>query len=50
MSRLLGVMNIGSFGQRTISPEDERLLITIGVHMGAVLENIYCSRRCPGLE
>ena len=41
MSRLLGVMNIGSFGQRTISPEDERLLITIGVHMGAVLENIY---------
>lgn len=40
-TRLLGVMNIGSFGQRTISPEDERLLITIGVHMGAVLENIY---------
>ncbi|HPI91917.1 MAG TPA: ATP-binding protein [Deltaproteobacteria bacterium] len=40
-TRLLGVMNIGSFGQRTISPEDERLLITIGVHMGAVMENIY---------
>jgi signal transduction histidine kinase len=33
-------MNIGSFGQRTISPEDERLLITIGVHMGTVMENI----------
>lgn len=40
-TRLIGVMNIGSFGQRTISPEDERLLITIGVHMGAVMENIF---------
>ncbi len=39
-TRLIGVMNIGSFGQRTITPEDERLLITIGVHMGAVMENI----------
>ncbi|HOM29913.1 MAG TPA: ATP-binding protein [Deltaproteobacteria bacterium] len=39
-TRLMGVMNIGSFGQRRISPEDERLLITIGVHMGAVIENI----------
>ncbi|MBN2297820.1 MAG: GAF domain-containing protein [Deltaproteobacteria bacterium] len=39
-TRLIGVMNIGSFGQRTISPEDERLLITIGVHMGTVMENI----------
>ncbi len=33
-------MNIGSFGERTISPDDERLLITIGVHMGTVMENI----------
>ncbi|HPC47265.1 MAG TPA: GAF domain-containing protein, partial [Deltaproteobacteria bacterium] len=40
-TRLIGVMNIGSFGQRIISPEDERLLITIGVHMGAVIENIH---------
>ena len=39
-TRLIGAMNIGSFGQRTISPEDERLLITIGVHMGTVMENI----------
>jgi PAS domain S-box-containing protein len=39
-SRLIGVMNIGSFGQRIISPDDERLLITIGVHMGTVIENI----------
>lgn len=39
-SRLIGVMNIGSFGQRIISPDDERLLITIGVHMGTVMENI----------
>jgi PAS domain S-box-containing protein len=39
-TRLIGVMNIGSFGQRIISPEDERLLITIGVHMGTVIENI----------
>lgn len=37
---LIGVMNIGSFGQRLISPDDERLLITIGVHMGTVMENI----------
>jgi PAS domain S-box-containing protein len=40
-TRLIGVMNIGSFGQRQISPDDERLLITIGVHMGAVIENIH---------
>jgi len=39
-TRLIGVMNIGSFGQRIISPDDERLLITIGVHMGTVMENI----------
>ncbi len=39
-TRLIGAMNIGSFGQRVISPEDERLLITIGVHMGTVMENI----------
>ena len=39
-TRLIGAMNIGSFGQRIISPEDERLLITIGVHMGTVIENI----------
>lgn len=39
-TRLIGVMNIGSFGQRSISPDDERLLITIGVHMGTVMENI----------
>nr|HOO47088.1 GAF domain-containing protein [Deltaproteobacteria bacterium] len=39
-TRLIGVMNIGSFGQRLISPDDERLLITIGVHMGTVMENI----------
>ena len=39
-TRLIGVMNIGSYGQRTISPDDERLLITIGVHMGTVMENI----------
>lgn len=39
-TRLIGAMNIGSFGQRIISPEDERLLITIGVHMGTVMENI----------
>ncbi len=39
-TRLIGVMNIGSFGERTISPDDERLLITIGVHMGTVMENI----------
>ncbi|HQH99817.1 MAG TPA: GAF domain-containing protein [Deltaproteobacteria bacterium] len=39
-TRLIGVMDIGSFGERTISPEDERLLITIGVHMGTVIENI----------
>ncbi|HHO75891.1 MAG TPA: PAS domain-containing protein [Deltaproteobacteria bacterium] len=39
-TRLIGVMNIGSFGQRIISSEDERLLITIGVHMGTVMENI----------
>jgi len=39
-TRLIGVMNIGSFGQRTISPDDERLLISIGVHMGTVMENI----------
>jgi len=39
-TRLIGVMNIGSFGDRIISPDDERLLITIGVHMGTVMENI----------
>jgi PAS domain S-box-containing protein len=39
-TRLIGIMNIGSYGQRTISPDDERLLITIGVHMGTVMENI----------
>ncbi len=39
-TRLIGVMNIGSLGERIISPEDERLLITIGVHMGTVMENI----------
>lgn len=39
-TRLIGVMNIGSYGQRIISPDDERLLITIGVHMGTVIENI----------
>ncbi|HPD20323.1 Phytochrome-like protein cph1 [anaerobic digester metagenome] len=39
-TRLIGVMNIGSFGERIISPDDERLLITIGVHMGTVMENI----------
>jgi len=39
-TRLIGVMNIGSFGQRLISPDDERLLITIGLHMGTVMENI----------
>lgn len=39
-TRLIGIMNIGSFGERTISPDDERLLITIGVHMGTVMENI----------
>jgi len=39
-TRLIGVMNIGSLGERIISPGDERLLITIGVHMGTVMENI----------
>ncbi|MRR37300.1 GAF domain-containing protein, partial [bacterium] len=39
-TRMIGIMNIGSFGERTISPDDERLLITIGVHMGTVMENI----------
>jgi len=37
---LIGVMNVGSFGQRTISPDDKRLLMTIGIHMGIVMENI----------
>jgi PAS domain S-box-containing protein len=39
-TRMIGIMNIGSFGERIISPDDERLLITIGVHMGTVMENI----------
>lgn len=43
-TRLIGVMNIGSLGERAISPDDERLLITIGVHMGTVMENILLFR------
>ena len=39
-NRIIGVMNIGSFGQRMISTDDKRLLMTIGVHMGAVIENL----------
>ena len=39
-TRLIGVMNIGSFGKRTITPDDERLLVAIGVHMGMAMENI----------
>ncbi len=39
-TRLIGVMNIGSFGQRQLSPEDKRLLKNIGLHMGTVIENI----------
>ena len=39
-TRLIGVMNIGSFGKRTITPDDERLLVSIGVHMGMAMENI----------
>lgn len=39
-TRLIGVMNIGSFGKRIITPDDERLLVAIGVHMGTVMENI----------
>jgi len=38
--RLIGVMNMGSFGQRTLSGEDKRLLLNIGLHMGTVIENV----------
>lgn len=39
-TRLIGVMNLGSYGQRDITVDDERLLMSIGLHMGAVIENI----------
>lgn len=39
-TRLIGVMNIGSFGQRKISANDKRLLLNIGLHMGTVIENV----------
>jgi PAS domain S-box-containing protein len=39
-TRLLGVMNIGAYGKRDITADDRLLLISVGVHMGAVLENI----------
>jgi len=39
-TRMIGAMNIGSFGQRIISPDDKRLLMNIGLHMGAVIENV----------
>jgi len=38
--RMIGVMNMGSFGQRTLSGEDKRLLLNIGLHMGTVIENV----------
>lgn len=38
--RLIGVMNMGSFGQRTLSSDDKRLLLNIGLHMGTVIENV----------
>ncbi|OPZ60845.1 MAG: Phytochrome-like protein cph1 [Deltaproteobacteria bacterium ADurb.Bin510] len=38
--RLIGVMNMGSFGQRTLSGDDKRLLLNIGLHMGTVIENV----------
>ncbi len=39
-TRLIGVMNIGSFGQRILSVDDKRLLLNIGLHMGTVIENV----------
>jgi signal transduction histidine kinase/PAS domain-containing protein len=39
-TRLLGVMNIGAYGKRDITADDRQLLLSVGLHMGAVLENI----------
>jgi signal transduction histidine kinase len=38
-TRLIGVMNIASYRPRRFSPEDKRLLATIGVHMSMAAEN-----------
>ena len=39
-TRFLGVMNIGAYGKRDITADDRQLLMSVGLHMGAVLENI----------
>lgn len=39
-TRLLGVMNIGAYGKRDITADDRQLLLGVGLHMGAVLENV----------
>jgi signal transduction histidine kinase len=39
-SRLIGVMNLGAYGKRDITADDKQLLMSVGLHMGAVLENI----------
>jgi signal transduction histidine kinase/PAS domain-containing protein len=39
-SRLIGVMNLGAYGKRDITADDRQLLLSVGLHMGAVLENI----------
>jgi PAS domain S-box-containing protein len=39
-TRLIGVMNIGAYGKRDITADDRQLLLSVGLHMGAVLENI----------
>ncbi len=39
-TRILGVMNIGAYGKRNITTDDRQLLLSVGLHMGAVLENM----------
>ncbi len=39
-TRLIGVMNLGAYGKRDITADDKQLLLSVGLHMGAVLENI----------
>jgi PAS domain S-box-containing protein len=39
-TRLIGVMNLGTYGERDLTRDDKRLLMSMGLHMGAVIENI----------
>jgi signal transduction histidine kinase len=39
-TRLIGVMNLGTYGERDLTMDDNRLLMSMGLHMGAVIENI----------